>query len=492
MTHKTWRGVQWVYMGLLLLAWALRLPPLLRSPLHPDEALYGYWGLLISHGRDVWLKSVPVYKPPLLPYVVASSQLLFGDASWAVRLPGLIAGVLTVPLAGALARALYKDRWTGAMAAAGVVLSPFAVVLSGTAFPDPVVVALGLAACLAAARGRTRWGGLLGGLSFAAKQTGLVWLPLLILIRITRFDFQDAGRRFPLSIIGCWVLVVALVFGWDAARISQGATSFWQVGVVGYGGLRLIWPQELLSRLQGWCELIRYVFASPIVNGLLVVGLPALAAIGIFRHPGERDSLADILLTFFVLFYFLFHWLMALPIWDRYLLPVVPVLAVLLGRVGRRAASWLSFLSSSWRVVVVFFLLMVFLSVPAFQAIASRYPIGQERAAYEGIEDVISFLSELPEGSVVYHHWLGWQYRYGLWDAPVYLAYWPNPAWLARDVEVFGGREPRYIVFPEWESSARIEYALDAIGYVLDPVLTAARSNGARSFTVYRLARSLD
>jgi 4-amino-4-deoxy-L-arabinose transferase-like glycosyltransferase len=484
--------VQWVYMGLLLLAWALRLPPLLRSPLHPDEALYGYWGLLISHGRDVWLKSVPVYKPPLLPYVVASSQLLFGDASWAVRLPGLIAGVLTVPLAGALARALYKDRWTGAMAAAGVVLSPFAVVLSGTAFPDPVVVALGLAACLAAARGRTRWGGLLGGLSFAAKQTGLVWLPLLILIRITRFDFQDAGRRFPLSIIGCWVLVVALVFGWDAARISQGATSFWQVGVVGYGGLRLIWPQELLSRLQGWCELIRYVFASPIVNGLLVVGLPALAAIGIFRHPGERDSLADILLTFFVLFYFLFHWLMALPIWDRYLLPVVPVLAVLLGRVGRRAASWLSFLSSSWRVVVVFFLLMVFLSVPAFQAIASRYPIGQERAAYEGIEDVISFLSELPEGSVVYHHWLGWQYRYGLWDAPVYLAYWPNPAWLARDVEVFGGREPRYIVFPEWESSARIEYALDAIGYVLDPVLTAPRSNGARSFTVYRLARSLD
>jgi len=484
--------MRWVYVGLLLLAWALRLPPLLRSPLHPDEALYGYWGLLISQGRDVWLKSVPVYKPPLLPYVVASSQLLFGDASWAVRLPGLVAGVLTVPLAGALARALYKDRWTGAMAAAGVVVSPFAVVLSGTAFPDPVVVALGLAACLAAARGRTRWGGLLGGLSFAAKQTGLVWLPLLILIRITRFDSQDADRRFPLSIIGCWMLVVALVFGWDAARISQGATSFWQVGVVGYGGLRLIWPQELLSRLQGWCELIRYVFASPIVNGLLLVGLPALVAIGIFRHPGERDSLADILLTFFVLFYFLFHWLVALPIWDRYLLPVVPALAVLLGRVGRRAASWLSFLSSSWRVGVVFFLLMVFLSVPAFQAIASRYPIGQERAAYEGIEDVISFLSELPEGSVVYHHWLGWRYRYGLWDAPVYLAYWPNPAWLARDVEVFGGREPRYIVFPEWESSARIEYTLDAIGYALDPVLTAARSNGARSFTVYRLARSLD
>jgi 4-amino-4-deoxy-L-arabinose transferase-like glycosyltransferase len=479
-------------VGLLLLAWALRLPPLLRSPLHPDEALYGYWGLLISQGRDVWLKNVPVYKPPLLPYIVASSQLLFGNASWAVRLPGLVAGVLTVPLAGALARALYEDRWTAAIAAAGVALSPFAVVLSGTAFPDPVVVALGLAACVAAARGRARWSGLLGGLSFAAKQTGLVWLPLLILIRTARFDSQDGRCQFPFSIIGCWALVVALVFGWDAVRIWQGATSFWQLGVVGYGGLRLIWPQELLSRLRGWCELIRYVFTSPIVNGLLFVGLPTLVAIGILRHPGGRGSLADILLTFFVLFYFLFHWLMALPIWDRYLLPVVPVLAVLVGRVGRRAASRLSFLSSSWQVGVVSLLLMVFLSVPAFQASTGRYPIGQERAAYEGIEDVISFLAELPEGSVVYHHWLGWQYRYALWDAPVYLAYWPNPAWLVRDVEVFGGREPRYIVFPEWESSARIEYSLDAIGYVLDPVLTAARSNGARSFTVYRLARSLD
>jgi hypothetical protein len=378
------------------------------------------------------------------------------------------------------------------MAATGVVLSPFAVVFSGTAFPDPLMVALGLVACVAAARGRPRWAGLLAGLSFAAKQTGLVWLPLLILVRFARFDSHDAGRRFPFSVVGPWTLVVALAFGWDAARVSHGATSFWQMGVVGYGGLRLVWPQELWPRLQGWFGLIRYLFASPMINVSLLVGVPVLVSIGVVRHPGARDSLADILLAFFVLFYFLFHWVMALPIWDRYLLPIVPILAVLLGRVGRRAASQLSFLSSSWRAGVVGLLLMIFLSVPAFQASASRYPIGQERAAYEGVESVFSFFARLPEGSVVYHHWLGWQYHYALWDAPVYLAYWPNPAWLVRDVEVFGRGEPRYIVFPEWESSARVEHHLDAIDYGLDPVMTAARSNGAGSFTVYRLARSLD
>jgi len=479
-------------VGLLLAAWMLRLPPLLHSPLHPDEALYGYWGLLISQGRDAWLRTVPVYKPPLLPYIVAVSQFLFGDSPVALRLPGLVAGLVTVPLAGALAHALYRDRWTAAMAATGVALSPFAVVFSGTAFPDPLMVALGLAACVAAARDRPRWAGSLAGLGFAAKQTALVWLPLLILIRGVRFDAEDGGRLFPFSLVGHWALVVALAFGWDAARVSQGATSFWQMGVVGYGGLRLIWPQELWPRLQGWLGLTRCLFASPMINGFLIVGVPVLVSIGIVRYTGARRSLADVLLAFFVLSYLLFHWLVALPIWDRYLLPIVPILAVLLGRVARRAVSQLSFLNSHWRMTAVGLLLVAFLSVPALRASASRYPIGQERGAYEGIEKVVSFLGRLPEGSVVYHHWLGWQYHYALWDAPVYLAYWPNPAWLVRDVEVFGGREPRYIVFPEWESSARIGHDLDAIGYGLDPVLTVARSNGAYSFTVYRLARSLD
>lgn len=490
MIQKGWGGFRWALVGLLLLAWALRLPPLFHSPLHPDEALYGYWGLLISQGRDAWLRDVPVYKPPLLPYTVAGSQLLVGDTIVALRLPGLVAGVVTVPLTGALAHTLYRDRWTGMMATAGVALSPFALVFSGTAFPDLLMVALGLAACLTAIRDRPRRAGLLAGLSFAAKQTGLVWLPLLILIQVFRLNSHDARWQLPLSLVGHWLVVVGLVFAWDAVRMLQGAASFWQMGVVGYGGLRLIWPQELWPRLGDWLTLMRYLFASPMINGLLLVGLPVLALTGIVRHPGARGSLADILLGSFLLIYILFHWLIALPIWDRYLLPLVPILALLLGRLGRVLASQLTFLSGSWRMAVVGLLLVISLSVPASQASASRSPLGQERAAYEGIEDVVSFFAELPEGSVVYHHWLGWHYHYALWDAPVYLAYWPNSAWLVRDVEVFGGREPRYIAFPAWESSARIEYRLDAVGYALDPVMTAVRSDGSPSFAVYQVSQS--
>ncbi|RLC84892.1 MAG: hypothetical protein DRI79_12190, partial [Chloroflexi bacterium] len=171
-------------MPLLLLTWALRLPPMLDNRFHPDEALYGYWGLLIGRGQDPWLATVPVYKPPLLPYLVAGAQALFGNCEFTVRLSGLAAGLLMIPLVATLACALYHERWTAVAAAVGVALSPFAILFSATAFPDPLMVALGLAACVAAARSRPGWAGLLAGLAFATKQTGLVWQPLVALIQI--------------------------------------------------------------------------------------------------------------------------------------------------------------------------------------------------------------------------------------------------------------------------------------------------------------------
>jgi hypothetical protein len=244
--------------------------------------------------------------------------------------------------------------------------------------------------------------------------------------------------------------------------------------------------------LQEWFGLMRYLFSSPVINGLLLGGLPVFISSGLVRYSGTHGALVDILLVSFLLIYVLLHWLLAFPIWDRYLLPLVPVLGALLARIVRGAASRLSFMAPTSRLAVGSLLLVIFLTVPAFQASAGHYPIGQERAAYEGIEDVISFFAQLPEGSVVYHHWLGWHYRYALSDAPVYLAYWPNPAWLARDVQAFGRREPRYITFPAWESTARVERHLDGVGYALDPVLTAAGSSGERSFTVYRVVPSPD
>ncbi len=485
---------------LLLVAWALRLPPTLDNRFHPDEALYGYWGLLVGHGRDPWLARVPVYKPPLLPYLVAGAQALFGigggSPEFTVRSLGLAAGLLTVSLAAGVAYALYRDRWTAAVAAVGVAFSPFAVLFSATAFPDPLMVALGLGACGAAARGRSGWAGLLAGLAFAAKQTGLVFLPLALgvyLVWVSGSPSQAAcafRRPLVIGLISLGVgfsVVVGLMFAWDLIRIAQGAESFWRIGIIGYGGLRLIWPQELWARLRGWVSIGNYFFASPVVNGALLIGLPMVIWRALMRRRWATESLADLQFVFFCLIYFVLHWLWAFPVWDRYLMPLVPVLAILLGRTLILFASHLRSIFGRWSSVVCHLSFVILLVFPAWNAAHSRYPVGGDHGAYDGIDEVVAFLRRLPEGAVIYQHWLGWHYDYYLFDEPIYLAYWPTPAWLARDVQAFGAAGPRYVTFPSWESPARVGWALADVGYELEPVLETTRRDGTASFAVYRI-----
>ncbi len=480
-----WNLAQWIAVGLVLVAWALRLRPALQGPLHPDEALYGYWGLLIARGRDPWLVTGTVYKPPLLPYMVALSQILLGRTTVALRLPGLMAGLAAVPLVGVLARDLYQDAGVGATASAVMALSPFGVVLSGTAFPDPVMVTLGLAACVAAARGRLRWAGLLVGLSFVTKQTGLVWGPLVLAISLGQGWGSLENIRGLL--IACLV-PVSCAFVWDAWRVAQGGDSFWSAGIVGYGGLRLIWSHELWPRLRAWRRLLRNLFLSLPMNGLVLVALPVLAWRGLVRRPPTRRAFFDLLLISFCLIYGLLHWLVAFPVWERYLLPLLPVLAVLLARfLGEAASRWQRAVGRSMGLAAPLLVVAALLAVPAHQASAGRSPVGVEAAPYQGVEQVLTFLKQLPQGVVVYHHWLGWHYHYALFDGPAYLAYWPTPSWLAEDVEVFGRGDPRYIAFPPWESAARVERALEEVGYGLETVFPSADQDQHQGFVVYHI-----
>jgi hypothetical protein len=270
----------------------------------------------------------------------------------------------------------------------------------------------------------------------------------------------------------------------------------------------LIWPHELWARLGDWTRLARYLFVSPVVNGILLAGLPGLIWRATRHLRYARAALTDLLLGSFALIYFLLHWLWAFPVWDRYLLPLVPVIAILLGRIPALLTSYLQSIASCaasfirhlsivihrssqaighWSLIIVHCSLVVFLARPAWNAAHSRYPVGGDHGAHDGIDEVAAFLREQPEGTVVYQHWLGWHYAHYLFDAPLYLAYWPSPAWLAQDMRAFGARGTRFITFPSWESRARVEHALDEAGYALVPTFSTTRRDGTRSFTVYQI-----
>jgi 4-amino-4-deoxy-L-arabinose transferase-like glycosyltransferase len=490
-------------LAVMLVAWLVRVQVALPGTLHPDEALYAYWGRLIASGRDPWLSSVPVYKPPLLPYIAAGSRLALGGPETTVRFLGLAAGLLTVALSAALARALYRDRWLAGPAAVVVALSPYGTLFSATLFPDPLMTVLGLGACVAATRRRASAAGLLAGLAFAAKQTGLVWAPLALVLLFAR---ERALLRPLARYLAGMAAPMGVVFGWDGARSVQGARGFWDVGVRGYGGLRVIWPHELVPRTAAWARLASDIGASPVLNGLMTGGLLLLTWSAFTRGRLTAVGLGDISLVGFGAVLLMLHWLLAFPAWDRYLLPLVPVYGVLAARIAREVQRRAFALADKLRSragrrrghrhrrtrcaasqVAAQLALAATLVGPATRALAGELPIGGDRGASQGIEKVALWLADLPEGSVVYHHWQGWHYRYFLFDAPVFLAYWPHPAWLAEDVQAFGAGDARYVAFPHHESPDRVVQTLSAVGYGLKDVLLTRSTAGEATFALHRI-----
>ena len=55
------------------------------------------------------------------------------------------------------------------------------------------------------------------------------------------------------------------------------------------------------------------------------------------------------------------------------------------------------------------------------------------------------------------------------------------------DAAAFYDGRPRYVVLPGWESSARLERALDDVNLAMAPVLNTLRRDGTTSFVVYEI-----
>jgi 4-amino-4-deoxy-L-arabinose transferase-like glycosyltransferase len=507
-----------VVILLILLGTALRLVPLVAEPFHQDEALYGYWGRLINTGRDIFLTSVPVDKPPLVPYLIAASQSILGTSRFAVRMPGFAASLLAIPVTYALAYRLYGNRISALVAAAVMALSPYSVLFGATAFTDPVLMTLWLVACWAALTRRWGWAGLFLGLAFASKQNAVALAPLVIGFAVIGWQRQAAstgsrqwatdaaafGRdtgpalsplRMAVSFLFGLGLAVAMVGTWDQIRVVNGSLhGFWDQGVDSYGGLRLVLPGEVRPRLQGWAHLGGYIFSEPWLAVLVLAGAGALLSYDLTKLRRTWAALADVLLISFACFYLFLCWLVAFPLWDRYLLPLVPVAALLMGRI-------VAVLHRQWchrkrvrrqqsRILVAAFLsaVLAVLAISGLSAANGRVPVGGDHGAYDGLQEVADYLRGLPPGTVLYDRWLSWHYDFYLYDALLYRAGFPSPEWLAADAAVFLDGRPRYLVLPNWESPVRLQRALAAENLTMSPVLVTHRRDGVTSFVVYEIS----
>jgi hypothetical protein len=164
------------------------------------------------------------------------------------------------------------------------------------------------------------------------------------------------------------------------------------------------------------------------------------------------------------------HWLLAIPAWDRYLLPLVPLVAVgvalplerfgrLSGRAPRTLAAAVVLIALTWGALV-----------PAWQARAGLWPVGASPTADDGAQLTAAALARAPWGTVLYDHWYSWQWRYYFVHGPVYVSWFADPAALAEDVAAHGaGDTARYLAWPAAEAIAPLARALAGAGYALEP-----------------------
>ena len=92
---------------LVVVGAALRLAPIGANRFHQDEALYSFWALQITTGRDPILSHFRIDKPPLFIYTLALCFKLFGPSEVAARLPGELSSVISIALVYYLAGRLY-------------------------------------------------------------------------------------------------------------------------------------------------------------------------------------------------------------------------------------------------------------------------------------------------------------------------------------------------------------------------------------------------
>ncbi|HWN20562.1 MAG TPA: glycosyltransferase 87 family protein [Gaiellaceae bacterium] len=344
--------------GLLVLAAALRLPGLaygLPFPLlNPDERsiVPRAWELVHGGGLDPgWYDY-----PSLLLLVLAPMQLPFDEPSYgAARILIVAIGLGGVAAAWWLGRSAYGPS-AGVLAGAACAVATVHVVYSHMAVTDVLLTTCVTVSLALLLTGRLEWAGVAAGLAASAKYPGILLAVPILLVgwrEWRRLGLAAAGGVLAFFLTSPFVVIHAGAAWDDIARVQR-------LGRAGWLGFEddPATPLAFLDRL--WEALGPFLLIA--LAGLAL----ALGALVLEQHKRlsrrgrttvkegparsranelvlEQHKLADLALASFALVWFV----QLLPLsahYDRYVLPLVPVLGALAGRLPRLAPVALALL----------------------------------------------------------------------------------------------------------------------------------------------------
>lgn len=426
--------------GAVMIGFGLRLWAMGASAFSADEAIYSVWALHAWRGDPLFLDIWPD-KPPLFLWALGAWLTAAGNRPEVAQFLNICISTLTIAVVGAIGRDLW-GRTAGAITALLLALNPFAVSFAPTAFTDPLLVLGGMAALWAAIRGRGFAAGLWLGVAVMTKQTGVLYVPLIVgALWLHRPRMTPLPGMTARAVAGALAVIGPIVL-WDSLRWAV-APSPWDLSVRNYGAMALASPALWADRLAGWWQQLYFLQADN-AAWLLTLTLWVTAAGIAWRARRERttreQSVWDVALIGLWSGGFLaLHLTSTIQIWDRYLLPLAPMWALLLAwAIGTVAARMP--IGRRPSILLLTGIAALLLMGPATTAAAGGLPVGGDKGAYTGIGHAVAWMSEnLETPFVLYHTQLGWHFQYYLFDAvatgQVELRWFPSTTYLADNVE---------------------------------------------------------
>lgn len=487
------KKVYWSLIGLCWLTAFMRFKGLFDNDFHADEALFATWARYIAVLRDPLLLTQSVDKPPLLFYLQALFYPLQGPVEWAARLPNFMGSLLLIPLVGGVTWRLFR-HWQLAVFAAGLTaFSPLHIQFSSSAFTDPLLTTFLFASFawliddrqrpFSERSRRIRLSGLFFGLAILTKHQGWLFLPLFIGLGLV-WRWRRAWRCWFVGLLPC----LLLGWGWELAR--NGRFSLFSQQIDNVGGIHIAPFIEWPTRLITWARLSQFV-VHPLWVGLFIGGLVGIILLS--RIQQEQVANVDTqhaallgLLALFIFGYSGLHLLIDIPVWDRYLLPMVPFTAVFLAALFnllrtfdmnyRPSKSFSDLAVKVWASFLI--VVIIFTLFGGGKARVGGFPIGARPFADSGASEVSQLLADEPYGTVLYDHWFSWHWRYHLFDKRVHLSWFPDDQTLVEDLDKFySNSESRYLALPADARGEAVQTAVFEAGYRLQQMPTSAKSD---------------